>query len=161
TFPEGNGLKQRLRWAFADPGELPVDVNLYGEVVENQRAVELEAKLILQRRLGNLRLVANMTGELELYYDGRTDVEIFATTGATVEVTPAFHLGLEAWLRDEEPTDKIEPRPFALGPHVYAGPTVLLNFGKVWWSVGAYLRVTDFEHTMAPGEPFGAFWARS
>src|SRR5262249_16110055 len=34
TFPEGNGMKQRIRWAAADPGELPVDLNLYGEIVE-------------------------------------------------------------------------------------------------------------------------------
>src|SRR5262249_21195131 len=113
TFPEGNGMKQRIRWAAADPGELPVDLNLYGEIVENQRAIELEAKVILQRRFGAMRLVANLTGEYELYYDSRRDIEIEASAGATVELSPAFHLGVEAWSHTEYPTNPApDVRPF-------------------------------------------------
>jgi hypothetical protein len=37
----------------------------------------------------------------------------------------------------------------------------LLDFGKLWWSAGVYARVTDVDHTMQPGEPYGSVWARA
>ncbi len=83
------------------------------------------------------------------------------TLGATYEVTPSVHLGAEGWMRVEFPNPAIEPRPYALGPVGYVGPTVLLNFGKLWWSTGIYARVTDTDHTMQPGEPYGPVWGRT
>ena len=59
SMPEGTGVKQRLRYRFADAGRWPVDVAVYGEVTENQREIELEGKVILQRRLGPFRIAAN------------------------------------------------------------------------------------------------------
>lgn len=53
------------------------------------------------------------------------------------------------------------PRPFPLGPHVYAGPTFLSSFGKLWWSTGVYVRATDFDRTPQAGEGFGPVWFRS
>ena len=55
---QSNGLKQRLRYRFAEAGEWPIDVGLYFELVENTREVELEAKVLLQRRVGIFRFVA-------------------------------------------------------------------------------------------------------
>src|SRR5262245_15820323 len=40
----GNGLKQRLRYTFAEPGAWPVDTGAYLELVENEREIEIEAK---------------------------------------------------------------------------------------------------------------------
>jgi len=60
---EGTGIKQRLRYRFADAGVWPVDVAIYGELSENQREIELEGKVILQRRVGAFRLVANLWAE--------------------------------------------------------------------------------------------------
>src|SRR4051812_40086829 len=37
----GSGLKQRLRYIFADPGEWPIDVGLYGELTESTSELEL------------------------------------------------------------------------------------------------------------------------
>jgi hypothetical protein len=82
--------------------------------------------------------------------------------GATYEVTPKVHLGLDSFLLGEYP---LHPKPvtrtFGLGPEAYVGPAVMVNFGKLWWSVGAYRRVTDFSHELQPGEPYGPFWFRS
>ncbi len=36
-----------------------------------------------------------------------------------------------------------QTRPFNLGPIVYVGPTAMLNFGKLWWATGLYLRAND------------------
>jgi hypothetical protein len=164
---EGNGIKERLRLRLADEGQWPVDVGLYGELVENERELELEAKIILQRRIGDLRLVANLWAERE--YENfdvhQGDWVINPTLGLTYQVTPGFHPGIESWLRAEYPDSAPSPRPFNLGPQVYVGPTAMFDFGNFWWSTGAYFRVTDVEHTLNPGigvapDAFGEIWIR-
>lgn len=159
-----NGLKQRIRYRLGEPGEWPVDVALYGEVAEMQDEIELEAKVILERRFGDLRLATNLWAEHEFYLaNGKRDWVLNPTLAATYQVTPVIHPGVEGWMRAEleanQPTPG--PRPFPLGPHVYVGPTLLLNFGTLWWSSGAYLRVTDFDRSPTPGEGFGPVWFRT
>ncbi|MCA9594990.1 MAG: hypothetical protein KC776_16830 [Myxococcales bacterium] len=159
---ESNGMKQRLRYQLAPTGVWPLDVGLYGEVAENEREIELEAKIILQRRIGPLRLIANASAEQEIYYDGTRDLVLSPSAGATVEITPAVQPGIEWWMHAEYPEeDPPDPRPFTLGPHHYVGPALLLQFGKVWWTSGVYLRVNETRRTLQPGEGFGALWARS
>lgn len=162
-FPGGgNGLKQRLRYIFADPGAWPVDVGVYGELTENEREVEVEAKVLLQKRFDRLRIAANLSAEYELYFNEQREWVLNPSAGATYEVTPNFHLGVDSWLRGEYPTNpKPATRTFGLGPAAYVGPAVMLNFGKVWWAVGGYVRVTDFSHDLQPGEPFGKVYFRS
>lgn len=158
---EGNGLKQRLKYRFADAGAWPVDLGVYGELVEDQREIEIEAKILLDRRFGPVRLSANLTGEREYYFTNQKDWVINPSAGVAIEATPAIQPGVEAFLRSEYTSPKVTPRPFDLGPHVYVGPTLLSQFGRLWWSVGAYARVTDTKHTMQPGETYGNFWVRS
>jgi hypothetical protein len=50
---------------------------------------------------------------------------------------------------------------FGLGPALYVGPAVMYNFGKLWWAVGAYARVTDTGHTLQDGEPYGHAFFRT
>src|SRR6185369_3024480 len=125
----GTGLKQRLRYTFADPGTWPVDVGVYGEVVENEREIELETKLLLERRQGPVRIAANLSAEYELYFAGQREWVLNPSAGATYELSPRYHVGIDGFLRGEYPTS---PRPatrtFGLGPHVYVGPAVLLAF---------------------------------
>jgi hypothetical protein len=161
TLTEGNGLKQRLRLRLAEAGEWPVDIGLYGEVAENDSEVELEAKVIVQRRIGKVRAVANLWGEREFYYTPEKDWVLNPTLGAAYEISPKVQPGIEGWMRVEFPDSAPSPRPFNVGPHVYAGPTLLLNFGRIWWSNGIYLRCSNFGRSPAPGDSFGAVWARS
>ncbi|HEU4579689.1 MAG TPA: hypothetical protein VFS67_15630 [Polyangiaceae bacterium] len=160
--PDGNGMKQRLRFKLAETGEWPIDVSLYGETVENEREFELEAKVILQRRFGMARLIANASAEQEFYYDGKHDLVLNPSAGLTFELSPTIQPGIEWWMRAEYPLeDPPDPRPFQLGPHHYLGPTVLLQFGALWWTTGIYFRLSEASHTMNLGEGFGAIWARS
>ena len=158
---EGTGIKQRVRYVFAEPGEWPIDVGLYGELVENDHEFEIEAKVLLQRRLGRLRLDANLWAEYELYYTPQKDFVLNPTLGATYEITPVVHLGAEGWMRVEFPDPAPHPRPYSVGPIGYLGPAALLNFGKIWVSSGIYARVTSFDHSMQPGEPYGPIWVRT
>ena len=158
----GNGLKQRLRYLLADPDAWPIDVGVYGELVENEREIEIEAKLLLGKRLGRLRIAANLSGELELYFSEQRELVINPSLGATYEITPSFHLGLDSWLRGEYPRNPAPAmRSFGLGPQAYLGPAVMMNLGKLWWAVGAYARVTDVGHDLQPGEPYGPIYVRS
>ncbi|MGC4092560.1 MAG: hypothetical protein QM756_32710 [Polyangiaceae bacterium] len=159
---QGNGLKQRLRWQLAPTGEWPIDLALYGEVTENEREVELEAKLILQRRIERLRLIANIVGEREYYYDGKHDLVFAPSAGATYEASPSIQPGFEWWMRAEYPEENApSPRPFQLGPHHYAGPTLMVLMGRAFITAGAYVRLSDTSHSLVPGESFGRVWLRS
>ncbi|MEO8701954.1 MAG: hypothetical protein ABI867_18055 [Kofleriaceae bacterium] len=162
-FPGGGtGLKQRLRYRFADPDKWPIDVGVYGEVVENEREIELEAKLLLMKRFGRVRVAVNVSGEYEWYFSKQREVVLNPSAGVTYEVSPKLHLGLETWLRGEYPMNpKPAARTFGLGPQAYAGPALMYNFGKIWWALGLYTRVTDISHVVQPAEPYGRFWMRS
>ena len=51
---------------------------------------------------------------------------------------------------------------FNLADQQYVGPTCLLNLGRVWWTTGAYARVTNIDHVMTPGvDTFGPLWFRT
>jgi hypothetical protein len=167
---EANGSKQRLRWRLADIGAWPVDVDLYGEVTENTREIELEAKIILQRRIvRGLKAVVNLWGEREYYYAGQQEWVLNPTAGLTYEITPMFQPGIEYWMRAEFPDGNAVPKGFSafnLGPNHYLGPTMLLNFGKLWWSSGVYLRLNDLKRSptvdpSVPADAYGVVWVRT
>jgi len=157
---EGNGAKQRLRWRLADPGEWPVDVALYGELAENQREIEFEGKVILQRRVGPLRIAANAWFEREWEYSGESAWILNPTAGVVLERWFAFQPGIEYWMRGE-----IVDGSFVLGPEHFLGPTAMLQFGKIWWSTGAYVHLNQvsqpsLENGASPAA-FGPIWVRT
>lgn len=156
----GNGLKQRLRYRLAETGEWPIDVAIYGEIAENEREVELEAKLILQRHVGPLRLVANAWGEREFYYNGKQEWVLHPTAGAVLDLDARVQPGVEYWMRAEIGNGG-EPKSFNQGPVHYAGPTMLLQFGRLWWTSGVYFRFSDIHREVVPGDDFGKYWVRT
>jgi hypothetical protein len=157
---EGNGVKQRLRYRFADAGVWPVDVAIYGEVAENQREIELEGKVILQRRVGPLRIAANLWAEREYTFRGGSAWVLHPTAGVVYERWFNFQPGIEYWMHGE-----MENGEFEFGPDHFLGPTAILQFGKIWWSTGAYVHLNQV-HTPAPvagaeADPFGPVWVRT
>jgi len=162
SLTESNGFKERLRLRIADEGVLPVDMAFYGEVVENDVEIELEAKIILEKRFGHLRIAANLWAELERDYAAReVDWVANPTLGATYQLSPSVHLGAEGWMRGQWAANDPQPRGFNLGPHVYVGPTVMFDFGKLWWSTGVYLRADEVDRAVQPGDAYGWIWVRS
>jgi hypothetical protein len=165
-FPgAGNGMKQRLRYTLnPEPDSVPIigNAGVYLELAENEREIEIEAKLLLEKRLDRVRIAVNLSAEYELYFSGQREWVLNPSAGATYEITPRYHVGLDGFLRAEYPTNPApDARTFGLGPHVYLGPAVLLAFDKVWWSFGAYARLTGAGHDLGPGEPYGQVWLRS
>jgi hypothetical protein len=160
TLFEGTGFKERVRYRLADAGRWPIDIALYGELVEYETEFEIEGKIILERRFGNLRIAANAWAEEEFIYQGGEDLELNPTVGATYEIRPQFHVGVEYWMRVEFPNPSV-PRAFDLGPNQFVGPVVMFNFGKVWWSTGFYARVNDVDRAAQPGDNYGPVWVRT
>jgi hypothetical protein len=163
TLTEGNGSKQRLRYRFSDAGKLPIDIGVYGELTENENEFEIEAKLILQKRFGKFAIAANVVGEHEFYYSGRNDWILDPSAGFWYQVTPTFQPGFEWWMYKEWSDQAPAGGAFNLDDQQYVGPAVLLNLGRIWWTSGAYLRVSDIHHTLNADnmDAFGNVWFRT
>jgi len=155
---EGNGSKQRVRWRLADQGDWPIDVALYLETAENNTEIELEWKVILERRFGRLRLLANAWFEEEFYYTGARDTVFNPTAGFTVQATPNVSPGVEYWMRAEVGSAS----GFNAGPHHYLGPTLRIVLGNFFWTTGLYMRLSNIGYQLQPGiDSYGPVWFRS
>ena len=163
-----DGLKWRVRTRLAEPGELPVDIGLYLELETMHDELALEGKVNLQRRLGGVRLLANLWAEeawvrpLDTKAHGRqAEFIINPTAGASFEVTPTFQPGFEYWARGQlsasgdTPQDRENSRV-----HHFLGPTSHLNFGRLWWTAGLYLHLNSTSKPN-PGDAYGPVWFRS
>jgi hypothetical protein len=164
-----DGMKQRLRYRFAEEGDLPVDLGVYFEVAELYNELELEEKVLLSRRFGYLTAVCNLWVEQEYYFQDEEWKLIYnPTLGATYELSPNFMLGLEYWARGrfnqaEAPAGQSSQAnsdsPNA--PRHYLGPTVLLQSGEAWWSTGVYARLDHFGESAKAEDPYGKVWIRT
>lgn len=161
----GTGLRQRLRYTInEDPDTWPIvgNVAALAEVSETENEVTFDGRLLFERRFDRLRVAFNISVAYQLYFDDRGAWAITPSGGVTYEITPKLHIGAEAWQRGEYPDQKlVSPRPFSFRPQAYAGPSLMLWLGKAWWTVGGYARITDADHDLEPGEPYGRFWFRS
>jgi hypothetical protein len=159
-----DGIKQRLRLRLAEEGELPLDTDLYGELAEFHDELEFEEKLILSKRFGKLRVMTNLWFEESLArYQGELEALFHPTLGATAELSPTVHLGAEYWgsVQFENAAAPGTVAYFNNGFHHYFGPAVSLQFGKLWWTTGAYLRLDDSKRSTEVGDQFGHAWVRT
>lgn len=164
------GVKQRVRFRFADTGELPVDLGLYLEVAEFHNEFEFEEKLILARRFGPLSLHANLWVEQEYYFQDEAWRYLYnPTAGVAYQVVPSFFIGLEYWARgrfdDTESNATGESGGEGDGQaasetHHYGGPTLMVQSGQGFASLGTYLRWDELGQGADPGDPWGKVWVR-
>jgi hypothetical protein len=164
NFPlQFDGIAQRLRWRLDDPGEWPVDVALYLEVAELTTEIEVEAKVILAKRLGPVLLVANIWFEREFYYDGRAEWVANPTAGVSWEINHNVRIGAEYWMHAEfgGPANAAGVQPFNQQAQQYLGPVVMLEFGRLWWTTGFYARLNDWDRPVQVGDLYGKFWVRT
>jgi hypothetical protein len=159
-----DGLKQRLRYRFAEEGDLPIDLGVYFEVAEFYNEVELEQKLLMSRRFGYLTAVCNLWVEQEYYFQDREWKLIYnPTLGATYEFSPSFMLGLEYWARGrfDEANATSATGDAPTGARHYLGPTFLLQSGEAWWSTGVYARMDHLGDSLQAEDPYGKVWIRT
>jgi hypothetical protein len=161
-----DGFKWEMRGRLADPGEWPIDVGIYGELELKHDELSLETKVLLAKHFGRLHWMTNLWVEWSESrpYDSSQNSFHFIlnpTTGFAYQVTPTFHPGIEYWAHGElgtvgsTPLDIINNRI-----HHFIGPTVHLNFGKAWMTLGGYADLNNANKPQ-PGEIYGSFWLRT
>ncbi|MBK9034145.1 MAG: hypothetical protein IPL61_23270 [Myxococcales bacterium] len=135
-----SAIKLRSRYRFAERGELPVDVLLYGEVARTFGASAYvgEAKAVLARDFGQVTVAANLIGEVEFGGEvDATEVELGWAAGATYELSPTWKVGAESW-GDLEPTELDETIS------AYAGPAASwAASGALWVTTTAGFGLTS------------------
>ncbi|MEZ4269468.1 MAG: hypothetical protein R3F39_24165 [Myxococcota bacterium] len=150
------GVKQRLRLRLAEAGDWPIDVALYIEFAQFYDELEFEQKIILSRRFGRATLAANLWVEQEFKFQQNEWVFFYNPTAAvSFELSPHVSLGLEYWARGRFDDDANE------GAVHYLGPTLLLQSGEFWMTLGAYARMDDLTKKAVVGDDAGKFWLRA
>ncbi|PKN56604.1 MAG: hypothetical protein CVU56_15355 [Deltaproteobacteria bacterium HGW-Deltaproteobacteria-14] len=150
-----DGMKQRLRWALAEPGEWPIDVGLYFEIAEKPDELELEEKLLLSKRVGAVRMLVNVWFEQEYYFQENAWKLIYhPTAGVTYDLSPNATVGLEYWAQGHLEAG-------GRSAVHYLGPTLMLSSANPWLSIGVYLRLDHLGDAAAVGDPFGKLWFRT
>jgi hypothetical protein len=131
------GVSSEWKYKIMDPVADAVGFAVYGEVTGAPSELELEAKLLFDKQVGNLLLAANLVGEYELEFEGEmngTEVEIETEKEIVVEVdlgaswivTPGVGIGLE--LRNHNEVHDGDFEHSAL----FAGPTFWYATDS-WW----------------------------
>jgi hypothetical protein len=158
-----DGFKWEVRTRLADPGEWPIDLGLYFELETMHDELSFEEKVLLERRFGALRLMANLWVEesivrpLDASPPRQLDFIVNPTAGFVYEVAPWFHPGVEYWARGRLDVPGSDPEAV----HHFVGPTLHFNWGKLWWTLGGYVDVTDTRTPDVNSAVYGPLWVRS
>jgi hypothetical protein len=153
---ELEGVSSEWKLKLLDPVADPIGLALYWELSAGPTEVELEAKVILDRRFGRFLAALNVVGAYELEFaevgvlEGEAELEIDAGFG--VFITPALFAGLELRNHNAISADGWEYSVLFLGPTFsFAQPT--------WWmslslmpQVGAIAGATEGPFNLADHE---------
>lgn len=129
------GFSSEWKLKLMDPVADAVGLGLYGEISYNTDGMDLEPKLLLDKKVGSWLLAANLIGEFEFEAEAeKMELEEIApdiTLGASYAFSPHFHAGLEfrnhnAIVKNAD--DEMELEFSAL----YAGPVVSYAT-ESWW----------------------------
>ncbi len=128
---EWGGVSWEWKYKFLDAAADPIGVGVYFEPSFATHEAELEAKLILDKRIGNFYTAFNAVFEHEWIYEnkGTTEREVVAEfdLGAAYFVTPQFSAGIE--LRNHN----FFPEGDFASSALFAGPVVSYATGP-WWA---------------------------
>lgn len=156
------GLKQRVRYRLSDPTRWPIDVALYGEIAELHDELELEQKILLEKRIGRVTAIANLWIEQEWYWIADETRFLYnPTVGATYELHPAITVGAEYWVRGrfDRPSTATGEDDARTARH-FLGPTVMMQKGEYWLTVGAYARLDALGEAAVVDDAHGKAWVR-
>jgi len=133
---EWQGISNEWKWKLTDPVADPVGLGLYAELSYGTAGMEIEPKVLLDKKAGNWLFAANAITEFEYEAeaDGGMELEEIApdlSLGASYEIKPGFMAGLE--LRNHNAIAKAEGEDLAYRfSALYAGPVVSYAT-QSWW----------------------------
>ena len=165
-FLRFDGVKQRLRYRFAEANELPVDIGIYLEVAEFSNELEFEQKILLSKRFGAFNVVSNLWFEQEWYWQENNTKYIYNPTLAfNYELSPRFIVGGEYWVRgrfdDASAGEATDTNDSPTGAHHFLGPTFLFQTSKAFLALGVYARLDGIGDSAVVNDPYGKLWVRT
>ena len=122
-------VSNEWKWRLLDGAVDGIGLALYGEITGSVDELELEGKLIIDKRIGNLLIAANFVAEHEWGYGIGTTAKELHLDGflaASWFFTPRFSIGLEAWNANIIAEGVWEHSAFFLGP-------AMSYSGDGWW----------------------------
>jgi len=138
---EFSGVSSEWKYKLSDAVADAVGSALYGEVSYGPDELELEAKLILDKRVASMLYAANLVAEYEIEELGGENEEEYALAlelGAAYFITESVSVGLEASTEAgfEHEFERMS---------VYAGPNVSWSAEKMWASLTVLGQVGTFD----------------
>jgi hypothetical protein len=114
-----------------------VGLGLVGRASLGPDVVELEARLIADKQLGDVLLAANALFSQAFFWNGRTgiDTRLEESLSVAYVVAPFVRLGLE--LRAKSSFQRGDYQ----GTAFYVGPSLAFRFKPVWFTLGAVAQV--------------------
>ncbi len=138
---EFTGVSNEWKWKILDPVADPVGLALYGEWTAAPSEAELEAKVIVDKRFGDLIAAVNVVGEVEWELEEPGEVEqelvLEVDAGLAYLITPALGLGLELVDHTDFGGEGFEHSA------VFAGPTISYAGERFWAAVSVLPQVVD------------------
>lgn len=126
---------------LTDPNTSAFGSAVYGEIKGSDDFIELEAKLLLQKNLGDWMIVYNVGGEIEWENDYRHDeAELMQSLGVSYQISPSFSAGLEVLHEIGVP----DVESFG-GNGLFAGPTVSWRAGNLGIGISGLWQVTTLD----------------
>lgn len=126
---EFEGVSSEWKYKLADPVANALGLALYGEVTGSTNEFELEAKLIADKKLGNLMLAGNLVLESELEFEAEeteSEMVVELALGAAYFLSSHLSVGLELVNHNEFPEGSFEHSA------LFAGP-VIAYATESWW----------------------------
>ncbi len=132
------GITNEWKWQLSDPSADPIGFALYFEPGIGPNEVELELKLLFDKRQGNLLMALNLVAEMEWEWelersaDGsferETERELVLEASGAVGwfLAPRVSVGMEGRAHAEVVDGEIEHLVLFAGPSVSYG-------GQIWW----------------------------
>lgn len=126
---EFKGISSEWKYKLLDPVANPVGLALYGELNLSSDEVEVEAKLIVDKKLGRHLLAYNLTAEHETEFTpGRRNsaLKIENSLGYNFAFTDHFSAGVEANSRAKRANGLLQYHALFFGPGIH-------YTAKNWW----------------------------
>lgn len=121
------GISSEWKYRLTDPVADALGIALYGELAFAPDVWDVEAKLILDKRIGRFLIASNLIVEPEFERgEDEAEIELAATLGATYFLLPHLAIGAEGRI-ETKVTDES-----ASGVAAYAGPVVAWSSRDVW-----------------------------
>lgn len=130
-----DGVSSEWKLKLSDPVADAIGSAAYLEASLGTNEYELEAKLLLDKRIGDLLLTLNLVGELEWEVEkDHTERALVLQPlfGAAYLFSPAFSAGLEARDKNVIEDGKLERSVLQVGP-------AFAFSAKTWWATATFL----------------------